>query len=121
MRKRRLLGLVLMGFALSLAVPTVPATGPLYEHSRSARMTRKLGRGVLNVLFFWCEIPHHINQDARNTDFFTGVLTGTGKGIVAGGRRLVLGLYDVFTFPVEIPRNYEDVQQTEFVFESDID
>lgn len=120
MRHRRLLVLVMMGCALSVATPVL-ATGPLYEHSEPARMTRKLARGVLNVLFCWCEIPHHINQDARNTDFFTGLLTGTGKGIVAGGRRLALGVVDVLTFPVEFPRNYADTQATEFVFESDID
>jgi putative exosortase-associated protein (TIGR04073 family) len=120
MRQRRLLVLAMVGFALSLAAP-LPARGPLYEHSEAARMTRKLTRGVMNVLFCWCEIPDHINQDARNTDFFTGVITGTGKGIIAGGRRLALGLFDVFTFPVEIPQNYQDLQQTEFVFESDLD
>lgn len=84
-------------------------------------MTRKLSRGMLNIAFFWCEIPHHINQDARNIDFFTGCITGTGKGLIAGGRRLALGVFDVLTFPVEIPRNYENLQETEFVFASDLD
>jgi putative exosortase-associated protein (TIGR04073 family) len=121
MKCRRLLTLAMVGFAFSLAAPQVQATGPLYEQSRAARMTRKLGRGLLNVAFFWCEIPHHINQEARNVDFFTGVITGTGKGLVAGGRRLALGLFDVFTFPVEIPQDYADLQETEFVFESDLD
>jgi putative exosortase-associated protein (TIGR04073 family) len=121
MKCRRLLTLAMVGFAFSLAAPQVQATGPLYEQSRAARMTRKLGRGLLNVAFFWCEIPHHINQEARNVDFFTWVITGTGKGLVAGGRRLALGLFDVFTFPVEIPQDYADLQETEFVFESDLD
>src|SRR5688572_12699223 len=44
MRQPRLLALAMLGFSLSLAAP-LPATGPLYEHSEPARMTRKLTRG----------------------------------------------------------------------------
>ncbi len=133
MRLGRLLALGSLGCVLGVTAPTVSAdfvgsdgtyyhtNGPLYEHSREARMTRKLGRGVGNVLFFWCEIPENINRDTREVDFFTGVITGTGKGIIQGVRRLALGVFDVLTFPVEIPRDYADLQETEFVFWDDLD
>jgi putative exosortase-associated protein (TIGR04073 family) len=122
-----------IGLAIGLAAPAVSAdyigedgryyhtNGPMYEHSQPAKMTRKLGRGVMNVLFFWVEIPTNIAHDAQQVDFFTGVITGTGKGIVEGGRRLALGVFDVVTFPIEIPRDFENTQETEFVFWDDLD
>lgn len=118
---RRALSVVLVSAAIMLASTSSWAVGPYYHQSRAAKITRKLTRGLLNTAFFWCEIPHHINQDARNIDPFTGTITGFGKGVWFGTRRLALGLYDVFTFPVEIPRNYESLVEPEFVFMDDLD
>jgi putative exosortase-associated protein (TIGR04073 family) len=121
MNFRRWLPMAVACLCLSFMASEAMATGPLYEHSRAAKMTRKLGRGVMNVLFCWGEIPHFISQDVQNLDPFTGIITGTGKGIVAGARRFAIGVFDVFTFPVEIPDNYADMQRTEFVFMEDLD
>jgi putative exosortase-associated protein (TIGR04073 family) len=61
--------------------------------------TRKLGRGISNVLFGWSEIPHTIGQVNERE----GNAAAGGYGVVRGvGRawmRFHTGLFDIVTFP----------------------
>lgn len=61
--------------------------------------TRKLGRGVSNVLFGWSEIPHTIAQ----VNDREGNAAAGGYGVVRGvGRaymRFHAGLFEIITFP----------------------
>ena len=61
--------------------------------------TRKLGRGISNVLFGWSEIPHTIAQVNERE----GNAAAGGYGVVRGvGRawmRFHTGIFDIVTFP----------------------
>lgn len=77
----------------------------------------KLGRGLANTTTGLLEVPKEIKRQIEKSGdvaaFFVGPLKGLAKGI---GRTLV-GVYDIVTFLVPIPRNYEPVIEPEYVFE----
>jgi len=66
--------------------------------------TRKLGRGISNLLFGWSEIPvtvAKINQDEGNSAAAGyGVVRGVGRSAL----RIGAGLAEIFTFPFPIVR-----------------
>ena len=66
--------------------------------------TRKLGRGVSNLLFGVAELPvtvAKINQDEGNSAAAGyGVVRGVGRSVL----RIGAGLAEIFTFPVPIVR-----------------
>jgi putative exosortase-associated protein (TIGR04073 family) len=95
--------------------------GPFYSESIPARSSRKFTRGVLNTVFFWTEVPKEINRDWRNTDPLTGVFTGTGKGIFKGAQRFGAGVYEMVTFPLDTPANYQPVMYPETPMEDGYD
>lgn len=61
--------------------------------------TRKLGRGISNLLFGWSEIPTtiaKINQDEGSSAAGGyGVVRGVGRSMM----RIQAGLFEIFTFP----------------------
>ena len=76
----------------------------------------KLGRGFTNLLTFWGEIPRGMEIAAHEKGIIEGSVTGFIRG---GGKalgRLAVGLYEIVTFPLPLPKNYEPVLQPEFVF-----
>lgn len=121
--KRFRLGVVGLAAALFLgAVSTASAVGPLYLSTYPSKITNKFGRGLGNILFCWAEIPLEINQEIQDTDPVTGLFVGGGQGIYYTGRRLVLGVVDVVTFPIDIyGNNYQSIQRTEFPFIDEVE
>ena len=61
--------------------------------------TRKLGRGISNVLFGFTELPCTIatmnDQDGNSTTCGYGVVKGLGRSLFRFG----VGWYEIFTFP----------------------
>ena len=69
----------------------------------------KLGRGVGNLFGGWLEVPvqieeHYLPKDPLPT-FVTGVAVGAFKGAVRTG----VGLYEMLTFFIPYPEQYEPV------------
>lgn len=85
------------------------------QNSDINKMFHKLGRGVVNVLTGWIEIPKQTAAEWRRTDPFTGTILGIVKGVVWGIARTFAGFYEVISFPFPIPRNYEPIMEPEFV------
>ncbi|MDQ6765352.1 MAG: exosortase system-associated protein, TIGR04073 family [Verrucomicrobiota bacterium] len=61
--------------------------------------TRRLGRGISNVLFGWSELPDTIgkvNQDEGNSAAAGyGVVRGIGRSVM----RIQAGVFEILTFP----------------------
>ena len=93
------------------------ARGPFYSESCPARSGRKFTRGLCNTMFFWAEVPKEVNRDWQNVDPMTGVFTGTGKGIYKGAQRFGAGIYEIVTFPLDEPANYQPLVYPETVME----
>ena len=66
--------------------------------------TRKLGRGISNVLFGLAELPTtiaKINQDEGNSAAASyGVVRGVGRSVM----RMQAGIFELLTFPVPVVR-----------------
>jgi len=122
-RKVGLAAVLAAALALTAIAPhQAQATGPYYRETYPSKIFSKLWGGVSNVLFCWCEIPLEIRREIDNTDPFTGVVVGLGRGAWYTGRRAVLGVVDVVTFPVDIhDNNYQSVQRTEFPFIDEVE
>lgn len=105
---------VLVALTLSLG-PAADAAGPRYETSIPARMTHKLLRGVGNVFLGVVEIPKTIWEETQALDPLTGTLTGVVKGTGRTIARMGVGVYEVVTFPVPVPKRYEPIIEPEFV------
>src|SRR5690606_34091091 len=100
MHSRSLLRWGLMGLAMAILMMLAPteaaAKGPLHGTTYPSKITTKLWSGISNTLFCWVEIPIEINREIQSTDPFTGFFVGAVKGIWYTGRRLVLGVVDIF-------------------------
>jgi putative exosortase-associated protein (TIGR04073 family) len=65
--------------------------------------TRKLGRGISNLLFGWAEVPYEIatvNSYEGNNAIGVGVVRGVGRTV----QRTAAGLFEIMTFPFPIVR-----------------
>lgn len=76
----------------------------------------KLGRGVVNVITGWVEIPKRIYETSTNQGTAAGLTWGLLRGFGYGFVRTAAGFYEVLTFPVPQPPDYMPVIQPEYVF-----
>ncbi|MCX7017123.1 MAG: exosortase system-associated protein, TIGR04073 family [Candidatus Sumerlaeota bacterium] len=83
--------------------------------SDSGKMFDKLGRGIVNTLTGFVEVPKNMAREWRRTDPFTGCIVGFIKGVGWGWGRTWTGIYDVVTFPLPIPEGYVPLMEPEFV------
>ncbi|MCH2174096.1 MAG: exosortase system-associated protein, TIGR04073 family [Lentisphaeria bacterium] len=60
--------------------------------------TRKLGRGISNILFGILEVPYTMVQVDREYGGAAGFTWGLIKGVKRFVIRVVVGVYEVFTF-----------------------
>ena len=72
--------------------------------SNSYGPTRKLGRGISNLLFGWSEFPHEIAKvndvEGNSAAAGYGVVRGVGRSVM----RMGAGIFEIITFPVPVVR-----------------
>jgi putative exosortase-associated protein (TIGR04073 family) len=70
---------------------------------------RKLNRGVYNAGLGWSELPEGIqtvgNKHGVGAAATWGVLHGLGRAI----QRTAVGVFEVVTFPIGVPHNFEPI------------
>ena len=66
----------------------------------------KFGRGAVNVLTCWIELPKNFHLGMQEANPVLGVGGGVIKGIGLAATRFVLGAYEVVSFPVPYPKAY---------------
>lgn len=112
----KLAGLLLLVTLFVGATQAQAYTDDVYRRSTDAeKMMHKLGRGVVNVLTCWVEVPRNIAMEWERTDPATGLVLGTVKGAGWGFARLATGVYETVTFPLPVPAGYEAMIEPEFV------
>lgn len=84
------------------------------DDSAFGKMGNKLGRGAANVFTSVVEVPKNISNEWRKSDPVTGVIVGTVKGFAWWGTRVAVGAFEVVTFPVPVPANYEPLMYPEY-------
>ena len=91
--------------------PEVQAQDPIH----------KMGRGVVNILTGWMELPKqiHLGSQDENPVFGLGrgLLKGAGLTIIRSG----VGLYEAVTFPLPYPKDfaspYEYMELNDYAWE----
>lgn len=81
----------------------------------------KMGRGVVNVLTGWLELPKQVHlgsqEDNPVTGFGWGLLKGAGLTVLRGG----VGIYEAVTFPLPYPKDfaspYEQMEMPDYAWE----
>ena len=70
---------------------------------------KKLGRGICNAVTFPLEIVEQIKR-VNNTDGPMASATyGVLKGVGMAGIRALVGVYEIATFPIPLPKGYKPI------------
>ena len=81
----------------------------------------KMGRGVVNVLTGWLEVPKQLHLGAQHENPVTGIGQGLFKGVSLTVLRLGTGVYEALTFPVPYPKDfaspYEHMELNDYAWE----
>ena len=96
---------------ITLATPPAWAQDPIH----------KMGRGVVNLLTCWIELPKQLHLGSREENPVVGI----GKGLLRGAGLAVLrsgvGIYEAVTFPVPYPKDfaspYEGIELPDYAWE----
>lgn len=81
------------------------------------KIMKKLGRGLVNDLTFWMELPIAWVDYFDQRDPFTAIIWGTADGIVKSADRGWGGVYETVFFTVPSPRYYKPLLDPETVFD----
>lgn len=76
----------------------------------------KFGRGITNTATGWVEIPKEIARYVTKTSDIAGFIVAPFKGAAKAIGRTIVGVYEVATFLIPLPRRYEPVLEQEYVF-----
>lgn len=77
---------------------------------------RKLARGLANSTTGLVELPKEIMRETEKSGEIAGIIVGPLKGTAKAIGRTLVGIYEVATFLIPLPRRYEPVIEPEFVF-----
>ena len=78
------------------------------------KISRKLSAGVTNVLTCWAEVPQTVIEVSRDRNPVLGVLWGPVKGAVLGAGRFFAGWYDMLTFLIPVPKDFQPILEPAF-------
>ncbi|MBI3318744.1 MAG: exosortase system-associated protein, TIGR04073 family [Candidatus Omnitrophica bacterium] len=113
MRKWRIASLAVVVMVTSSSPPAW-AVGA--EVDTAVGFTKKLARGVTNVLTGWVEIPKQMSVTWQEGGAGQGMTWGLVKGIGYAVTRTAVGAYETVTFPTPIPDGYQPIMSPEYVF-----
>lgn len=81
-------------------------------------MCRKLQRGFLNAALSPIEISNELAKEVRKEDAIPpSWLTGAARGSVYAVGRALTGIYEMVTFAIPYPANYQPILKPEFPWE----
>lgn len=105
-------GVLILCF-IAVTLPAFAEEGSIIE-----KMGKKLGRGIVNVVTGWIELPKNIYDTSVETNNpLMGITYGLVKGVGMTVVRTGAGAYDVATFLFPLPEDYKPILEPEFVFE----
>jgi len=106
--KRILVVLVVVALVLGMAIPAYCGT-----------MVEKLGRGIANVITCPMEIFNQISKANQENGWVAASTYGLLKGVIMTPVRAVVGAYEIVSFPIPLPQDYEPILTDPQYFFSD--
>jgi len=97
-KKLLLIGLISL-FVISQATPAFCINDPL----------SKLGRGLCNMVTFPLEVPEQTSRTNNSDGPFAASTVGILKGLGMAVGRACVGVYEVATFLIPYPKDYQPV------------
>ena len=106
------------GVVVAVAAGLIVGMGP---RAWAQDPIHKMGRGVVNVLTGWIEIPKQIHLGSQEENpivgIGAGILKGAGLTLLRGG----VGIYEALTFPLPYPKDfaspYEQMELNDYAWE----
>ena len=95
----------------------LPASLPAAELAGEGTPVRKLQRGFLNVALSPLDISHEMAKEKGVDSFIPSWFSGAGRGVCFMAGRALAGIYEMVTFPVPWPANFEPLVEPEFAWE----
>jgi len=105
---------------LLVALTVVLLTGVIVTNAYCDDALKKLGRGICNCVTFPLEIFEQIKRTNASDGPMAGWTWGLLKGIGMTGVRAVVGVYEVVTFPLPLPKHYEPILKDPEFFAEDM-
>jgi len=78
----------------------------------------KLARGLANVLTSPLELPRNVQNMTEEQGVLVGWTGGMAQGIGMTALRIIVGAYEIITFPIPFPEDYAPVIEPEFVWQA---
>lgn len=104
--RRRMAGFLALGLLFSLVLPMSAAA----QDDTAAKIGLKAFRGVSNtVLGLVTDIPRTMYYDSLAEGPGFGLTVGFFEGIAFGVGRTLVGVYELVTFPVPFPADYQPI------------
>ena len=95
-----------------------PALGE--EPSVPERIATKFTRGAANIATGWMEMPKQVYLVGRREGWVTGALRGPIDGLGMFIARTIAGAYEVLTFPLPLPPQYQPMLLPEYIWQPEL-
>ncbi|HNX68152.1 MAG TPA: exosortase system-associated protein, TIGR04073 family [Candidatus Omnitrophota bacterium] len=99
---------------LLMATVSAQAAEAVTEIEPEGNPLRKLQRGFLNIALSPIEISTELSKEEKNDTVPPSWVAGLGRGSAYAAGRMLVGVYEIVTFPLPYPADYKPVLQPEF-------
>ena len=101
-----------IGFAVVLGLGVMAASVPATVQAQDA--ANKFGRGFAACALGWLELPGNIYDEGTKNGWVMGSTVGFGKGIGMVVVRTLVGVWDLVTFPIPAPDEYNSILKPDY-------
>lgn len=101
----------------ALADEPAPMSQNAEEPSAVRPMATKLTRGIANFTTGWVELPKQVYLVGKNEGWMTGAIRGPIDGFGMLLARTIAGAYEVLTFPLPLPPQYQPMLKPDYVWQ----
>ncbi len=74
----------------------------------------KLNRGIAAVTLGFLEVPGTVKEELAASNPVQGLVVGLVKGTFRFVRREIVGVYELVSFPLAVPADFEKIVEPEY-------
>jgi len=106
-----------LGMMIVAVILVSLASSSVFAGERFDDVTYKLGRGLTNIITSPIDVVATFDEKFQEYGPYKGSAYGLVRGVANGLTRLAIGVFEVLTFPFEVPENYGPILEPEFIFD----